>query len=195
MSPAAAAAVRRRRLITAGGVALLILLAVLLWPIGVLTGDDDDGGSQASSGSASGQQPAGEERIPTDTQGSAFITRRGGDTQMVVQAAGLEPSTRDTAYQVWLYNSNEDRKSLGATATDQQGGLQAIATLPANYQDYKFVDLTSVTVEGDGQNPSFKTGASVLRGLLELRDKPVTRGRGKNQITLLADIRMLPLPE
>jgi hypothetical protein len=175
LTPAAVAAVRRRRLVTAGGVALLILLAVLLWPIGVLTGDDDDG-SQASSGSTNGQQASGGERIPTEIQGSAFITR-------------------DTAYQVWLYNSPEERKSLGATATDQQGSLQAVANLPANYRDYRFIDLTSVTVEGGGQNPSFETGPSVLRGLLELRDKPVTRGRGQNRITLLADIRMQPLPE
>jgi Anti-sigma-K factor rskA/Sigma-70, region 4 len=195
VSPAALAAVRRRRLLTGGGVAVLILLAVLLWPIGVLTGDDDEG-SRASSGSTGGEQAAAPEgQIPTGTQGSAFITRRGGATQMVVQATGLEPSTQDTAYQVWLYNSNEDRKSLGATATDQQGSLQAIANLPANYRSYEFIDLTSVTVRRGGQNPQFETGPSVLRGLLELRDKPVTRGRGENRITLLADIRMRPLPE
>jgi hypothetical protein len=202
LSPAALAAVRRRRLLTAGGVAVLILLAVLLWPIGVLTGDDDEG-SQASSGSTSGEQAAagdgqqatGDGQIPTQTQGSAFITRRGNATQMVVQATGLEPSTQDTAYQVWLYNSNEDRRSLGATATDQQGNLQAGAALPANYEDFKFVDLTSVTVQGQGNNQSFKTGPSALRGLLELRDKPVTRGQGKTRITLLGEIRLLPLPE
>ncbi len=35
----------------------------------------------------------------------------------------------------------------------------------------------------------------MLRGLLELRDKPVTRGTGSQRITLLADIRLLPLPD
>jgi hypothetical protein len=202
LTPADAAAVRRRRLVTAGGVAVLILVAVLLWPIGVLTGDDDDGSEASPTATTGGQAPAGDGQaqagdgqIPTQTQGSAFITKRGNATQMVVQATGLEPSTRDTAYQVWLYNSNDDRKSMGATATDQQGSLQAVANLPANYQDYRFIDLTSVTVQGGRQNPSFETGPSVLRGLLELRDKPLTRGRGENRITLLADIRMLPLPE
>jgi Anti-sigma-K factor rskA/Sigma-70, region 4 len=195
LTPEAAGAARRRQLIAAAGVGVLILLAVLLWPIGVLTGDDDDEPSQASAGS-NGQQAGGEGgSAQAQTQGSAFITRQGGQIRMVVQATGLEPSTQDTAYQVWLYNSDENRKSLGATATDEQGNLQAIASLPAGYEDYRFIDLTSVTVERGGQNPSFETGPSVLRGLLELRDKPVTRGQGENRISLLGEIRMLPLPE
>jgi Anti-sigma-K factor rskA/Sigma-70, region 4 len=196
LTPEAAAAVRRRRLVTAGGVALLILLGLLVWPVGLLTGGDDDEPSQASSGS-NGQQAGGQGSgsIPTRTQGTAIIARQQGKTQMLVTATGLEPSTQNTAYQVWLYNSDEDRKSLGATVTDPQGNLQAGAELPSDYQDYQFVDLTSVTVQGQGENQRFENGPSVLRGLLELRDKPVTRGSGKNQVTLLGDIRMLPLPE
>jgi hypothetical protein len=173
-------------------VALLILLGLLVWPVGLLTGGDDDEPSQASSGS-NGQQADGS--IQTRTQGTAIIARQQGKTQMLVTGSGLEPSTQNTAYQVWLYNSDKDRKSLGATVTDPQGNLQAGAELPADYQDYKFVDLTSVTVRGQGQAQRFETGPSVLRGLLELRDKPVTRGTGRNQVTLLGDIRMLPLPE
>jgi len=194
LTPEAAAAVRRRRLITAGGVALVILLGLLLWPVGLLTGGGDDEPSEASSGS-SGQQAGGQGSISTRTQGTAIIAEQQGKTQMLVTAQGLEPSTQRTAYQVWLYNSDKDRKSLGATVTDPQGNLQAGAELPAEYQDYKFVDLTSVTVKGEGQNQSFENGPSVLRGLLELRDKPVTRGSGQNRVTLLGDIRMLPLPE
>jgi Sigma-70, region 4 len=197
LTPEAAAAVRRRRLVSAAGVGILILLAVLLWPIGLLTGgDDDDEPSRASSGS-NGQQAGGGQEGPISTrrQGTAIIAEQNGKPQILVTATGLEPSTQDTAYQVWLYNSNEDRRSLGATATDQQGNLQAGAALPANYEDFKFVDLTSVTVQGQGNNQSFKTGPSALRGLLELRDKPVTRGQGKTRITLLGEIRLLPLPE
>ena len=194
LTPEAAAAVKRRRLVTAGGVALVIILfGVLVWPGEVLIGGDDEP-SQASSGS-SGQQADGQGSISTRTQGTAIIAEQQDKTQMLVTAQGLEPSTQRSAYQVWLYNSDEDRKSLGATVTDPQGNLQAGAELPADYQDYKFVDLTSVTVKGEGQNQSFDNGPSVLRGLLELRDKPVTRGSGQNRVTLLGDIRMLPLPE
>lgn len=192
LTPEAAAAVKRRRLVTAGGVGLLILVGLILWPVGLLTGGDDDEPSQASAGSTGQRADGG---ISTRTQGTAVIARRQGKTQMLVTAQGLEPSTQRTAYQVWLYNSDEDRKSLGATVTDPQGNLQAGAELPANYQDYRFIDLTSVTVKGQGQNQSFENGPSVLRGLLELRDKPVTRGTGRNRVTLLGDIRMLPLPE
>jgi Anti-sigma-K factor rskA len=193
LTPEAARAVRRRQLIAAAGVGILLLVAVLLWPIGVLGGDDDDEPSQASSGT-NGQQAGGQgASVPTRTEGSAIIARQQGKTQMLVTATGLEPSTDNTAYQVWLYNSDRDRKSLGATVTDPQGNLQAGAELPADFRDYRFVDLTSVTVKGQGQG--FENGPSVLRGLLELRDKPVTRGQGENQISLLGDIRMLPLPE
>jgi hypothetical protein len=194
LTPDAAAALRRRRILAAAGAALVILLVVLVWPIGVLTGDDDEGGSRADSGSDAAQAGEGA-GIPTRGEGQALIARQGGKTQILVTATGLEPSTQNTAYQVWLYNSKQDRKSLGATVTDQQGNLQAGADLPANFRDYKLIDLTSVTVEGQGQNQSFENGPSVLRGLLKLRDRPVTAGAGNKRVSLLAQIEMLPLPE
>jgi hypothetical protein len=194
VTPEAAAAVRRRRLVTAGGVGLLLLLALLVWPIGLLTGDDDDEPGQASSGSEQAQGQDGAS-IPTGTQGQAIIARQEGKTQILVQATGLEPSTRNTAYQVWLSNSERDRKSLGATVTDERGSLQAGVELPANFEEYEFIDLTSVTVRGQGQKQRFEGGPVVLRGLLELRDDPITRGSGNARVTLLGEIRMLPLPE
>jgi Sigma-70, region 4 len=194
LSPDAAAAVRRRRLVTAAGVGVLILVALLLWPVGLLTGGDDEEPSQASTGSEqAGREDGGP--ISTRTQGQAIIARQEGRTQILVTATGLEPSTQNTAYQVYLANSEQDRKSLGATVTDQQGNLQAGAQLPANFASYEFIDLSSVTVRGQGQNQRFEEGPTVLRGLLELRDTPVTRGTGKNRITLLGEIQMLPLPE
>jgi hypothetical protein len=169
-------------------------VAVLLWPVGLLTGDDDEP-SQASSGT--GQQAGNGDGGPISTrmQGQAIIARQQGATQILVQATGLEPSTRNTAYQVFLANSEQDRRSLGATVTDQQGTFQAGAELPANFRDYEFIDLASVTVRGQGQNQRFEEGPTVLRGLLELRDRPVTRGTGNQRVTLLGEIRMLPLPE
>jgi Sigma-70, region 4 len=196
LSPESAAAVRRRRLITAAGVGVLILVALLVWPVGLLTGDDDDDEpSQASAGPQ--QAGSGDDGGPISTQmqGQAIIARQQGATQILVRASGLEPSTQNTAYQVYLANSEEDRRSLGATVTDQQGNLQAGAQLPANFEDYEFIDLASVTVEGQGRNQRFVDGPTVLRGLLELRENPVTRGSGNRQITLLGEIRMLPLPD
>jgi hypothetical protein len=185
---------RLRRILAAAGALALILVVVLLWPIGLLTGDDDKG-SQASSGGDT--QQAGDEQgaISTQTQGTAIIAEQQGKTQVVVSATGLEPSTDRTAYQVWLYNSEEDRKSLGASVTDQQGNLQSVGELPADYQSYKFIDMTSVNVTGQGENQGFERGPSVLRGLLEMRKTPVTRGKGKQRTTLLANFRLLPVPQ
>jgi hypothetical protein len=184
----------RRRILAAAGAALvLVLVVVLLWPVGVLTGDDGDNGG----GSADADSPQAEDGAPidTETQGTAVIGRQQGKTQMLVTVAGLEPTTQKTAYQVWLYNSKEDRRSLGAAATDQQGNLQAGAQLPANYRRYRFIDLTSVSVKGSGDNQSFDDGPSVLRGLIEMADEPVSQGKGKNRITVLAQIPLSPLPE
>ena len=194
LSPQGAAAVRRRQLIAAAGVGLLILVAVLVWPGKVLTGGDDDEPSQASTGSQ--QQAAGDDGpISTGTEGQAIIARQQDATQILVTATGLEPSTQNNAYQVYLANSESDRRSLGATVTDEQGNLQAGAELPENFEDYRFIDLASVTVSGRGQDQRFEDGPTVLRGLLELRERPITRGTGQNRITLLGEIRMLPLPE
>jgi hypothetical protein len=163
----------------------VILLAVLVWPIGLVTGGDDkDSGSKAKASSP----------INTKRRGAAVIARQKGKTQILVQAQGLKPSTQTTAYQVWLYDSASKRKSLGATATDTSGNLQVVGTLPANYQDWKYIDVTSVTVTGTGDSRSVKNGASVLRGRLTLADKPIETGSGANKATVLAQISLLPLP-
>ena len=186
LGPSAQAAVRRRRILAAAAGALVVLVAVLLWPIGLLTGDDD--------GNKSGGQAASNSPISTKRQGAAIIAKSKGKTQVLVQAQGLKPSTQTTAYQVWLYDSDSKRKSLGATPTDKQGNLQVIGDLPADYKQWKYIDVTSVTVTGQGQDQQVKTGASVLRGLLEMASKPIETGTGKNRATVLANITLLPLP-
>jgi hypothetical protein len=186
LGPSALAAVRRRRILAGAAGALVVLVAVLLWPVGLLTGDDD--------GDKSGKQTASNSPISTKRQGAAIIAKSKGKTQLLVQAQGLKPSTQTTAYQVWLYNSASKRKSLGATATDKQGNLQVIGDLPAGYTSWKYIDVTSVTVTGEGEDQQVKTGASVLRGLLELANEPIETGTGNNKATVLANIPLLPLP-
>ena len=192
-------AVQRRRILAAAGIVALLLIGLLVWPLGLLTGGDDDEGSASSDGGSTAQTSSGQGEGASgqsqgQAQGQAVIAEQGGKTQLVVTATGLEPSTERSAYQVWLYNSAEDRKSLGATVTDAQGRLQSGGELPADYRKYRFIDLTSVAVEGANQQ-SFQSGPSVLRGLLELRDKPVTRGTGNKRVSLLAEIRLVALPE
>ncbi len=187
LGPGALAAVQRRRLLGAAAAIVAILLIVLVWPIGVLTGGDDNKSSGDSNAKASTP-------INTKRQGAAVIAKQKGKTQILVQAQKLTPSTQTTAYQVWLYDSDTKRKSLGATATDTSGNLQVVGTLPADYTKWKYIDVTSVTVTGTGSSRTVKNGASVLRGQLKLADKPVVTGKGANKATVLAQIPLLPLP-
>jgi Anti-sigma-K factor rskA/Sigma-70, region 4 len=183
----ALAAIQRRRLLAAAGAIVVILLVVLVWPIGVLTGGDDNKSKGSSNANASTP-------INTKRQGAAVIAKQKGKTQILVQAQKLTPSTQTTAYQVWLYDSDSKRKSLGATATDTSGNLQVVGTLPADYTKWKYIDVTSVTVTGTGNSRKVANGPSVLRGQLKLADKPVVTGKGANKATVLAQIPLLPLP-
>lgn len=188
LGPSALASVQRRRLLAAAGALVAILLIVLVWPIGLVTGGGDDNKGKSGS-NANASTP-----INTKRQGAAVIAQQKGKTQILVQAQGLPPSTQTTAYQVWLYDSPTNRKSLGATATDTSGKLQVVGTLPADYQKWKYIDVSSITVTGTGSSRSVKNGASVLRGQLKLADKPVEAGTGANKATVLAQIPLLPLP-
>jgi hypothetical protein len=69
-----------------------------------------------------------------------------------------------------------------------------IGDLPAGYTEWKYIDVTSVTVTGEGSDQQVKSGSSVLRGLLELAKKPIETGTGENKATVLANITLLPLP-
>jgi hypothetical protein len=183
LGPSALAAVQRRRILAGAAAAVVVLLAVLVWPIGLLTGNDNnDKGASAST------------PISKARQGSAIIATSKGKTQILVQAQGLTPSTTKTAYQVWLYDSNSKRKSLGATATDKRGNLQVVGNLPADYKSWQYIDVTAVTVTGTGSSQKVTTGASVLRGLLTLAKKPIQTGTGANRATVLASITLRPLP-
>ena len=193
-SPLAAAGdpVMRRRLLAGAGALVLLLLVVLVWPVGVLTGGDDGSADSAGDGSQqASQKSGGDTPVNTQTRGQAIIAEQGGKPLIVVQAIGLEPSGENTAYEVWLYNSKNDRTSLGGQVTDAQGNFAVSQQLPAGYEKFKFVDVTSATVDGQNLTP----GASVLRGILKLRDKPVIRGKGKNRAKLLGQIELVPLPE
>jgi hypothetical protein len=155
-------AVKRRRLLAAGGVvAALLLVAVLLWPVGVLTGGDDEpepATEQAAAGSGDGQNTSGQ---ATGTPaGIAVVVEQNGRRQLLVQAARLEPSGQREAYEVWLYNSQGDARTLGGQVTDQQGNYQAIGTLPSDFEQYRFIDISREPLDKQRAH----SGDSVLRG-------------------------------
>jgi hypothetical protein len=169
LSPAAQAVVRRRRII--GGVlAAAVIVVVILLITNVIGG----GGGKKNAASTTGTSTTG--GAPTKFlrdgvlkpvngakgTGIAVVLQQGSQVQLVVQATKLQPTTRQTAYEVWLYNSTSDAAPLGAQFTDQQGNLQGRGAVPANWQNFKYVVLTREKVGTNPKTPS----ALVLRALL-----------------------------
>ncbi|HEY1357180.1 MAG TPA: anti-sigma factor [Thermoleophilaceae bacterium] len=181
LSPAAQDAVRRRRLLAAGGaLAVVILVAVLLWPIGVLTGDDNKGDSKSSSSSTPAAQQNGR------TAGIAVIAQRGSQRQVIVQAT-LPPNKQREAYEVWLYNSQKDAKSLGAQVTNPQGQYQGAGPLPTDYAKFKYIDVSREPID---QNRGH-SGVSILRGRIPALKKP--KSSKKNQAQILGQVVLQPV--
>jgi hypothetical protein len=179
LGPQVGQAVRRRRLVVAGGVLAVILLGLLLWPVGLLTGDDDEGSEQA----AATRQPASR----GNAAGIAVVAEQDGRRQVIVQAANLQPTQRGQAYEVWLYNSPEDARSLGAQVTDQSGAYQGAGPLPDNYERYRFVDLSLEPIDRQRAH----SGQSVLRGRLgRLRKAPGQVREG--QPAILGQVVLIP---
>jgi hypothetical protein len=159
--------VMRRRLLAGAGALLLVLLVVLVWPVGLLTGDDDSSSAdqpsadQPSAANTSQGQQANANGRPA---GIAIVVQRGDKKQLLVQAANLAPSGQSEGYYVWLYNRPDDAKSLGGQVTDQQGNYQALGDFPADYRNYRYIDITRQQV---GKDPNVEhSGDSVLRGAM-----------------------------
>lgn len=165
--------VRRRRIAGGAALASLLLLALLVWPVGLLTGGDDDGGDDKTGDNGSAQ--AGEEpRVlgqillrPEEGEkgvGIALIAEADdGERSLLVQGRRLPRTQEGQAYEVWLYNSNEDAKSMGAQLTDRKGNYQGAGTLPSDYEKYEFLDISRETVDDNAAH----SGDSVLRGSFE----------------------------
>jgi hypothetical protein len=183
--------VRRRRLGGAGALALVVLIAVLVWPIGVgpLAIGGDDGGTESADtadGGDDAQTAAGTPQIigqlelapveslegNAEAAGIGAIASQGEERTLIVQAQ-LPQNEEGQAYQVWLYNSDEDAVSLGAQVTDDQGGFQGAGPLPEDFERYEFVDVSREDIRGEEGH----SGASVLRGALaDLAPPPQAEG-------------------
>ena len=165
LSPEAEALVRRRRAIGIAAIAAALLFIVLVWPVGLLTGDDDGGGDSKARART---EIVGQVRLRPVTgasgnpDGIAIVTRRGDELELNVQAT-VPRTKRNQAYEVWLYDSPDDARSLGAQVTDAQGTFAGRTPLPANYRDYRFIDISRETVDRDAAHG----GQSVLRARID----------------------------
>jgi hypothetical protein len=183
LSPEAQSALRRRRIIGAvAGVALLAAITIAVLAIaGVFSSDDDNGGGSADTTasttpttgtSTTSQQPIqvqGQIALQaigrTKAQGVAYVVSQGDQKYLVVQAQvpPLPKTQKVAAYEVWLYNSNDDARSLGAQYTSKQGILQGRAPLPDDYEKFKSVDISREIFDKNAAHG----GNSVLRGAFD----------------------------
>lgn len=173
LSPAAQAIVRRRRLIAGGIGVVALLLIVLVWPVGLLLGGDDDTTGDGTRKASTGNPPATQSTTPA---GVAVVALQGGKYRLVLQATNLPALKKQQAYEVWLYNSRTDAKSLGAQVLDQNGGFQGQSTplTRAEIERFNAVDVSLEPVDNDRSH----SGQSVLRGKLSaLRDAQPKQGQ------------------
>jgi hypothetical protein len=165
--------VQRRRIAAGAALAALVLVVLLLWPIGLLGGGDGDEGTQESAPGSAARSAAGI---------AVFLGQR--DQRVIrVDATGLERSRR-FAYQVWLYNSPRDAKSLGGQVADENGNFQGVNELPKGFEKYRFIDISR---EPLNTNQRTHSGQSVLRGAVP-RLAPV---RG-NRAAILGQVVLEP---
>jgi hypothetical protein len=95
------------------------------------------------------------------------IAQRGGQRQLIVQAQ-LPRNEEGQAYQVWLYNSDGDARSLGAQVADRNGAFQGAGPLPEGFDRFRFIDVSREDIRGDDAHG----GDSVLRGRLDQIQAP-----------------------
>ena len=102
-----------------------------------------------------------------------MIAERGRQRQLIVQAQ--LPANKDReAYEVWLYNSKGDARSLGAQVTDQQGTFQGAGPLPEDFERYRFIDVSREKVDQERGH----SGNSILRGRIDQIQAPPASNTG-----------------
>ena len=146
-------------LLILGGIAVLGVLLALL-----LSGGDDDGSNESGSQPAPSQNGPG----PAPEGDSAKLSPIGGgrgegtvsvtDEGATITIRGL-PNPAPGSYQVWLYNSIVDAKSLG---TFPEGSGKLEVQLPDDASNYRSLDVSR---ESDDANTNH-SGASVMRAPL-----------------------------
>jgi hypothetical protein len=172
----ARSAVLRRRII--GGAIAVLAVGLLVWLI-FLRGDDDDGDERAA--------PAGTQTTPADAvqplgqielrpvagasaSGVVVVGVSGQNPVLIIRGKG--PALPDTeGYEIWLYNSRGQARSLGAPSLDEDGDFAGQGPLPDNFDRFRFIDVSREEREGERGH----SGRSILRG--RIRDiRPVQGG-------------------
>ena len=93
--------------------------------------------------------------------GVAVVTSRGGRRALLVQAR-LRGAGSGGAYELWLYNSPADARSVGSARAGRRGDLRRAVELPGDAARFRFIDVSLEPADGERGH----SGRSVLRGTL-----------------------------
>ncbi|MDQ4048589.1 MAG: anti-sigma factor [Actinomycetota bacterium] len=191
LSPAAKALVQRRKIVAgAATLGVVALLATLVWPLGLATGGGDDKEKPRQA-----RRPAPRvvgQLVLEPVEGArgtgvAVIAARGNQRELIVQAR-LRATRTNQAYEVWLYNSDRDARSVGAQVTDPQGRFQGAGPLPKEVNRYRFIDISSEPVDRNARH----SGRSVLRGRISQFQAPVPGAQGQGDQGTAPDAQTPP---
>jgi hypothetical protein len=177
LSPGAQSALKRRRVIgaTAGLAVLAAIVVGILAIAGVFSSDSKKSSSASPATTTPGTSTTAQQQVQVlgqialnpiggaKAQGIAYVVQQGTQRYIVVQAQvpPLPNNQKVAAYEVWLYNSNADARSLGAQYTNAQGVLQGRAPLPADVTKFKAIDVSR---ELFADKNAGHANSSILRG-------------------------------
>jgi hypothetical protein len=187
LSPAAQSALMRRRVL--GGLGAAIVLALLIFgAIQIFGGDDAKKPTKAASTTGTGATGPGQSQVAAQAvlapignvkgQGAALVYESGNQVLMVMRAK-LPATKGKDKYVIWLYNSEKQLVPLAADVTDKSGNFQGAAALPANWKNYRFVDVTLQATGGK----SVRHQNSVMRGPLTAPTAAATGATGTTGTT------------
>ena len=159
-APAATPAKPRKRRSPLVFLVPLLLLAAIAGGILAVTsgGDEKTNGSEPAAAPQTPAEPKPAPRAirlePVGAGGARGTASLDGD-RLNLRLRGL-PAPQSGAYEIWLYDSVIDAKSL---ASSKDAKVDLDAKLPANAGDYEFVDVSIEPADGNRNH----SGQSVLR--------------------------------
>jgi hypothetical protein len=109
--------------------------------------------STPATGASGTAQPSAQINLtPTQAgskaEGIADVLKEGSQRELAIVAQDLPPNTATNSYEVWLYNSPSDAKSIGfGPVVGANGKLAAAGQLPANASHFKQLIVTLETTK------------------------------------------------
>jgi len=168
-----------------GGILLLVGVAVVAAVVVILLvsgGGDDSGTTSTSASTSTPSQQQQQQQAQTSAQptpvaqinlhaangsgavGVAQVLATGNQRGLAILGQQLAPSTKTSAYAVWLYSSQSKAKLLGFVdpPVGKSGKFQNVIAVPAGAGQYR--ELVVTREKGNPRQP----GTIVLRGKLTL---------------------------